>query len=69
MKTKVLIIDGMSCMHCVNRVQKALNGIPGVEATVDLDSKSAKVVYKEDISEEDLRHVVDEAGYSVTDIS
>lgn len=31
MNTLKLTIDGMSCGHCLNRVQKALGAIPGVK--------------------------------------
>ncbi len=41
---KTIHIDGMMCTHCTGRVEKGpLNDLPGVEATVDLDSKSAAV--------------------------
>ena len=41
---KVISIEGMACMHCVNHVQQALSAVPGVkEAKVDLESKSATV--------------------------
>ena len=40
---KTIHIDGMMCTHCTGRVEKALNDLPGVEATVDLDSKSAEI--------------------------
>jgi copper chaperone CopZ len=33
MNTLKLTIDGMSCGHCLNRVQKALATIPGIQVT------------------------------------
>ena len=33
MNTLKLTIDGMSCHHCLNRVQKALATIPNVQIT------------------------------------
>ena len=33
---KEMLIEGMSCMHCSGRVEKALNGLDGVNAKVDL---------------------------------
>ena len=37
---KVISIEGIACMHCVNHVQQALSAVPGVkEAKVDLESK------------------------------
>jgi Cu+-exporting ATPase len=58
-------IGGMTCASCVSRVEKALKKIPGVhEATVNLATESARVVYEpgEQI-EARLRRAVRDAGY------
>ena len=65
---KTIHIDGMMCTHCTGRVEKALNDLPGVEATVDLDSKSAAVTCTPDVSDDILRQAVEDAGYHVTGI-
>ncbi len=65
---KTIHIDGMMCTHCTGRVEKALNDLPGVEATVDLDSKSAAVTSTPDVSDDTLRQAVEDAGYHVTGI-
>lgn len=65
---KTIHIDGMMCAHCTGRVEKALNELPGVEATVDLDSKSAAVTCTPDVSDDTLRQAVEDAGYHVTGI-
>lgn len=65
---KTIHIDGMMCAHCTGRVEKALNDLPGVEATVDLDSKSAAVTCTPDVSDDTLRQAVEDAGYLVTGI-
>lgn len=65
---KTIHIDGMMCAHCTGRVEKALNDLPGVEATVDLDSKSAAVTCTPDVSDDILRQAVEDAGYHVTGI-
>ena len=65
---KTIHIDGMMCAHCTGRVEKALNDLPGVEATVDLDSKSATVTCTPDVSDDTLRQAVEDAGYHVTGI-
>lgn len=65
---KTIHIDGMMCTHCTGRVEKALNDLPGVEATVDLDSKSAAVTCTPDVSDDTLRQAVEDAGYLVTGI-
>lgn len=66
---KKLTIEGMSCGHCSARVEKALNGIDGVTAAVDLDSKTATVTLAHDVADADLKKAVEDAGYSVTAIN
>ncbi len=68
MSEKVLTIEGMTCMHCVGRVDKALKGIAGAEVVVDLESGSATVKSSQAISDEVLKGVVEGAGYNVTAI-
>ena len=64
---KKVVIEGMMCQHCRAHVDKALNGIPGASATVDLDSKTAVVTG--DVSNDAIRAAVEEAGYQVVSIS
>ncbi|MEA5084045.1 MAG: heavy metal translocating P-type ATPase [Lachnospiraceae bacterium] len=68
MAEKTMIIEGMMCAHCTGRVDKALNEIEGVTATVSLDEKSAFVKLSKDISDEVLKNAVTEAGYNVISI-
>ncbi|NLY09473.1 MAG: cadmium-translocating P-type ATPase [Tissierellia bacterium] len=63
---KIMHIEGMSCMHCVGRVDKALNAIDGVTAKVDLDKQTATVTG--DVSDEVLTKAVTDAGYDVVKI-
>ena len=63
---KKVIVEGMMCQNCVNHVTKALNGLPGVTAQVDLASKTATVTGE--VSDEAIRAAVAEAGYQVTSI-
>ncbi len=67
---KKLYIEGMSCNHCVNHVNKALSGIAGVKSVnVDLDNKYALVDMEDEISDELLKNaVIDEAGYELIKI-
>ena len=69
MKTRELTIEGMTCMHCVGRVEKALNGISGLECKVDLASKKATLTISEDVTDARLVEVVQNAGYEVSSIS
>jgi len=68
MKQKTLTVEGMSCAHCSARVEKALNAIDGVEASVSLEEKSAKVKLTGAVSDETLKKAVEDAGYEVTGI-
>lgn len=68
MKTKILSVEGMSCAHCSARVEKALNALDGVDASVNLSDKSAAVKLSKDVSDEALKKAVADAGYEVTAI-
>ena len=65
---KVLEIKGMMCGHCAGHVSRALNGIPGVKATVDLASKTATVESATPVEDRVLMEAVQNAGYEVTAI-
>ncbi|GFI61812.1 putative copper-transporting ATPase PacS [Clostridiales bacterium] len=62
---KEMLIEGMSCMHCSGRVEKALNEIDGVSAKVDLEKKTAYVELSKDVADEALSKAVTDAGYEV----
>ena len=63
-----LAITGMSCGHCVKRVQQALAETPGVaKASVTLEPGRAKVEYDETAATPALlAAAVATAGYSAT---
>src|SRR5690625_1079476 len=61
-----LAVDGMTCAACVNRVEKKLNALPGVTATVNLATESAHVTLEEDVADADLLAVIERAGYAGT---
>jgi hypothetical protein len=63
-----LSISGMSCSHCVNSVQRALGEADGVDdVRVDLDSGAA-VVAGHDLEPPRLKQIVEQLGYTVTDV-
>ena len=66
---KKLIVEGMSCSHCSGRVEKALNALEGVSASVDLDSKTARVTLSAPVEDAVLKKAVEDAGYEVSAIS
>lgn len=65
-KEAVIHIEGMHCGMCSARMQKAFLAAKGVkEAEVDLDTKSARVVYDAGkLSEDDLKQLVTDTGYT-----
>lgn len=65
---KKINISGMTCGHCSARVEKALNEIEGAEAKVDLESASAVLKSNHLISDDVIKRVVEEAGYTVESI-
>lgn len=69
MKRK-LIIEGMSCGHCVNHVKEALLEVKGISTVeVDLVGSSAVVEMSEAVSEEAFKNAVEEeAGYTLVTI-
>ncbi|HHV11030.1 MAG TPA: heavy-metal-associated domain-containing protein [Clostridiales bacterium] len=67
---KIIEINGMSCEHCQARVEKALNGIDGVSAKVELKKNRAVVnLANESVNDEALKEAVTEAGYEVVSIT
>ena len=63
---KTLNVEGMSCMHCVKKVETALKEVKGVKSVkVSLENKTAEVTLKEDVDTEVLKKAVEDAGYEV----
>jgi P-type Cu+ transporter len=58
-----LEIDGMTCASCVARVERKLNRLEGVDATVNLATERASVHAAEDVSLDELVRAVESAGY------
>jgi len=64
MSDTVLTIEGMTCMHCKMRVEKALKGAPDVTGVqVDLAKKQAMVVGS--VDQMLLAKAVADAGFKV----
>lgn len=59
----------MSCGHCSASVERALNALEGVTATVDLEAKTATVNLTKEVSDLELRQAVEEEGYEVVSIN
>lgn len=62
----IMTVEGMTCNHCKMRVEKALQGLEGVQAVeVDLATKAVSVETQAQIDPSVLKEVVEDAGYDV----
>lgn len=67
--TKTISIEGMMCQHCVKHVTDALNKLDGVTAAVSLENKNAVCEITGNVTDEQLKAAVTDAGYEVTGIA
>lgn len=65
---KIMNIKGMTCGHCQQRVNKALNALEGVEAKVDFKKGQAVIRTRENVADEKLMAAVRESGYEPVSI-
>ncbi len=61
-----LSIGGMTCASCANRIERKLNKLDGVTATVNYATEKAKVTFPVDIDAQRLIAEVEKAGYTAT---
>jgi len=59
-----LIIGGMTCASCAARVERKLNRLDGVTATVNFATEAARVSFPETLNVADLIAVVERTGYT-----
>jgi Cu+-exporting ATPase len=59
-----LAIGGMTCASCAARVEKRLNKLDGVTATVNYSTEKARVAFPDTLTPDDLVAAVEKAGYS-----
>ncbi|MEV0901595.1 heavy metal translocating P-type ATPase [Actinoplanes sp. NPDC049802] len=59
-----LAIGGMTCASCAARIEKKLNRMDGVVATVNYATEKASVAYPDGVSAEDLIATVEKTGYT-----
>ena len=61
-----LVIGGMTCASCAARIEKKLNKLDGVSATVNYATEKAKVSYAGTVTPQDLVAIVEATGYTAT---
>ncbi|MEU8140640.1 heavy metal translocating P-type ATPase [Nonomuraea sp. NPDC048901] len=59
-----LTIGGMTCASCANRIERKLNKLEGVTATVNYATEKAKVTFPEGIDPQQLITEVEKVGYT-----
>src|SRR5262245_30649169 len=62
-RTIRLDLEGMTCASCAARIEKRLNRLAGVEATVNFATEQAAVLVEGDVRLEDLVAAVESTGY------
>jgi Cu+-exporting ATPase len=59
-----LVIGGMTCASCAARIEKKLNRLDGVSATVNYSTEKAKVTYAGSVTPQDLIATIEATGYT-----
>ncbi|NUB90252.1 heavy-metal-associated domain-containing protein [Haloterrigena sp. SYSU A558-1] len=63
--SQTITVEGMSCEHCEQTVEDALEGVSGVQS-VDVDREAARATVEGDADPQALVEAVDEAGYEAS---
>ncbi|MGO4255407.1 heavy metal translocating P-type ATPase [Marmoricola sp. RAF53] len=66
MGTTELELTGMTCASCANRIERKLNKLDGVTATVNFATEKARVEFPETLTAGDLIATVEQAGYGAS---
>jgi copper chaperone len=66
---KKILIEGMSCGNCVRHVKEALGELKGVTGVdVNLEGKYALIEVSAEVTDGDIKSIIEEAGYDVVGI-
>ncbi|MBD0323233.1 MAG: cation-translocating P-type ATPase, partial [Aldersonia sp.] len=61
-----LAIEGMTCASCAARIEKRLNKLDGVQASVNFATETAQIRYPGAVSPDELVAQVERAGYGAS---
>ena len=64
-----LAISGMTCSTCASRIERKLNRVPGVHASVNYATESAHIDLDSDVPVAELVRVVEQTGYAAAPVS
>ncbi|HET9655212.1 MAG TPA: heavy metal-associated domain-containing protein, partial [Kineosporiaceae bacterium] len=59
-----LAVGGMTCSSCAARIEKKLNRMPGVQASVNYATESAHVTFPAELDPAELVATVERTGYT-----
>ncbi|HEX2926782.1 MAG TPA: copper chaperone CopZ [Ruminiclostridium sp.] len=64
-----IVVEGMSCSHCVNSIKNAVGALSGVKKVdVDLDTKKVTIEFDpEVVNGKAIKDAIEDQGYDVTD--
>jgi len=63
-----IMIEGMSCQHCVAHVKEALAAIEGINKINEVNLAGKYAIVEGRAEEATIRAAIDDAGYDVTAI-
>lgn len=64
--TRIISIEGMKCIHCVEKVDKALNDLNNCSAVVDLETNNA--IISGNVENKEIRKAIRNAGFQIKSI-
>ncbi len=64
MSTVTLAVGGMTCASCAARIEKRLNRIDGVQASVNYATEQASIAFPDSVTRDDLVAAVEATGYT-----
>lgn len=63
---EVLKVEGMSCNHCVNTIEKNVGGLTGVSAVaVDLGKKEVTIEFENEATLQQIKETIEEQGFDI----
>ena len=68
LEPKTFKVTGMTCNACVNSVERSLNSMPGVSATVNFAAETAHVLAPAEVSGKEIIKKIEAAGYKAKEI-
>ncbi|MBP8083439.1 MAG: heavy-metal-associated domain-containing protein [Spirochaetes bacterium] len=64
MKKYTILIDGMSCAHCENHIEKEILRLDSrMKIKASAKNKSAEILSEKDLTENEFKTAVESAGY------